>query len=113
RLLARSRARDASIYGEWAALIAGLGASPAYVECRGLDWETPDRHRRSVRRVGLAEWRRRQETSAEWGLRIDIAATIVRGFTRGLPRGPVESSGVNRLVLFAPAPSPGFPPPPP
>ena len=98
RLLARSRARDASIYGEWAALIAGLGPPPAYVECRGLDWETPDRHRRSVRRAGLAEWRRWQETPAEWGLRIDIAATIVRGFTRALARWPVESGAVKRLA---------------
>src|SRR5262249_7508648 len=65
RLLARSRARDAAIYGEWAALLAGLGGPLGYLECRGLDWETPDRHRPAVRRVGLAEWRRRQETSAE------------------------------------------------
>jgi hypothetical protein len=61
-----------------------------YIECRGLDWETPDRHRRAVRGVGLAEWRRRQETAAEWSLRIDVAADIVRGFTRALARWPVK-----------------------
>jgi predicted adenylyl cyclase CyaB len=92
RLLSRSRARDASIYGEWAALLAGLPGPMAYVECRGLDWETPDRHRRAVRRTGLATWRRRQETPAEWALRIDIAAAIVRGFTRTLARVPVPRS---------------------
>ena len=97
RLLARSRARDVAVYGEWAALLAGLGDRLGYLECRGLDWETPDRHRRAVRRVGLAEWRRRQETPAEWGLRIDIAATIVRGFTRALARCPVQACTLARL----------------
>jgi hypothetical protein len=97
-LLARSRARDAAIYGEWAALLAGLAAPVGYLECRGLDWETPDRHRRAVRRLGLAAWRRRQETQAEWRLRIDIAATIVRGFTRALARHPVPRCSIRRLA---------------
>src|SRR5262249_17740012 len=44
RLLARSRAHDVAIYGEWAALLAGLDGPLGYLECRGLDWETPDRH---------------------------------------------------------------------
>src|SRR6267378_691033 len=54
RLVARSRARDTAIYGEWAALVLGLAPEVAYLECRGLDWETPDRHRRAVRRFGGA-----------------------------------------------------------
>lgn len=87
-LLARSRARDATLYGEWPALLLDLAASPAYVECRGLDWETPDRHRRAIRRVGLAAWRRRLETPAEWRLRVDLARAIVAGFSRGPRRQP-------------------------
>src|SRR5690348_359679 len=70
RLLAESRARDVALYGEWAARVLALAADVAYVECRGLDWETPDSHRRAVRRIGLAAWRRRLETAAEWDLRI-------------------------------------------
>ncbi len=97
RLLAASHARDAAIYGEWAALLAGLPGPVGYLECRGLDWETPDRHRRAVRRLGLPAWRRRQETPVEWSLRIDIAATIVRGFTRTLARHPVARCGISRL----------------
>ncbi len=95
-LLVHSRARDVAIYGEWAALLAGLPGPVAYLECGGLDWETPDRHRRAVRRRGLAEWRRRQETPAEWRLRIDVAATIVRGFTRTLERAPVARCSMTR-----------------
>src|SRR5437660_441276 len=62
RLLAGSRALDAAMYGEWAALLLGLGEEVGYLECRGLEWETPDRHRRAVRRASLAVWRRRHET---------------------------------------------------
>jgi hypothetical protein len=98
RLLARSRARDATVYGEWAALLAGLGGPLDYVECRGLDWETPDRHRRAVRRVGLPAWRSRHETLAEWRLRIDLAAEIVRGFERTLTRWPAPRITLRRAA---------------
>src|SRR4029450_12772451 len=80
RLLARSRARDESVYGEWAARLAGLPGPLAYLECRGLSWETPDRHRRAVRRAGLAAWRRRQETAGEGARRVEIGGTSGRGF---------------------------------
>src|SRR4029077_14124926 len=82
RLLARSRARDVGIYGEWAALLPGLENTMTYLECRGLDWETPDRHRRAVRRLGLAEWRRQQERPAEWGLRTALAGGVAGGVRR-------------------------------
>ena len=96
RLLARSRARDATIYGEWAALLAGLGGPLEYLECRGLDWETPDRHRRVVRRIGLAAWRARQDTPAEWRLRSDLATEFVRGFERALARWPAPRGVIRR-----------------
>jgi hypothetical protein len=86
----RSRARDEEVYGEWAALLPALGSSIAYLECRGLDWETPDRFRRAVRRSGLAAWRRRQDTPAEWSLRTAMAAAIVRGFERAHVPGGVR-----------------------
>jgi hypothetical protein len=78
-LLRESRARDAAVYGELAALVAATRGL-AYVECRGLQWETPDRHRRAVARLGLPAWRRRFDTPEEWKLRTDLAAAFVRGF---------------------------------
>jgi hypothetical protein len=95
-LLGRSRARDADVYGEWAAIVPRLGSTVAYIECRGLDWETPDRHRRAVRRAGLAVWRRRQETPAEWAARIAMAETIVDAFERTRRRTP-GTAGLVRL----------------
>jgi len=96
-LLARSHARDAAVYGEWAGLLLGLAAEVAYVECRGLEWETPDRHRRAVRRAGLAAWRRRQETPAEWTLRVGLAVEFLRGFDRLLRRAPLADVVIRRL----------------
>jgi hypothetical protein len=89
-LVARSRARDETVYGEWSALVVGLASEVAYLECRGLDWETPDRFRRAVRRLGLPAWRRRQETPAEWDLRTRMAAAILTGFARAHARWPVR-----------------------
>ena len=98
RLLARSRARDTAVYGEWAALVLGLAPEVAYLECRGLDWETPDRHRRAVRRVGLPAWRRRRDTPAEWALRVQLAGEIVAGFARALARRPVASPVIRSVA---------------
>jgi hypothetical protein len=89
-LLRRSRARNDDVYGELAAIVPALSADTAYIECRGLDWETPDRHRRTVRRIGLAAWRRRQETPREWALRTEMAGTIVAAFERVRRRWPAD-----------------------
>ncbi len=104
RLLAASRARDAQVYGEWAALLPALAPVLAYVECRGLDWETPDRFRRAVRRVGLAAWRRRQETPAEWALRTAMAQTILHAFERRYARDASHPRLVRLPRRAAPAP---------
>jgi len=97
-LVASSRARDVAIYGEWAALLGVAAAETAYLECRGLDWETPDRHRRAVRRVGVAAWRKRFDTEAEWTLRTEMAAEFVRGFRQTLQRLPPARTRLVRLA---------------
>jgi len=101
RLLARSRARDAAIYGEWAALIAGLGRSLAYVECRGLDWETPDRRPRQVARIGLAAWRRRFERADEWERRRRMSREFIRSFELTLARWPVRRWRLRSITIAA------------
>jgi hypothetical protein len=100
RLLARSRARGETVYGEWAALLAGLAPALGYVECRGLDWETPDHHRRLVARIGLSAFRRRLDAPAEWARREAMARAFTRGFARALARFPARP----RIVRLARAP---------
>ena len=97
-LVKRSRANDAAFYGEWAALLLGMTAQVAYLECRWLDWETPDRHRRAVRRLGLAAWRRRQDTPKEWSLRVDMARDFVAGFERAVERGALRAPAIRRIT---------------
>ncbi len=97
-LLARSRARDEGLYGEWPVLLCGLGVRVAYVECRGLDWETPDRHRRTIRRVGLPAWRKRWSNPAEWDLRVGLAAAVVRSATEAVRRQPAPPPVVVRVA---------------
>lgn len=99
RLLARSRARNAAMYGEWAALLPALDRCVGYVECRGLDWETPDRHRRAIARVGLAAWRKRMETPSEWRFRRAMAEQFDHGFAAALRRRPVRSVSLRRVRL--------------
>ena len=97
-----SRARDAAIYGEWAALLLGLVPEIGYLECRGLYWETPDRDPRGVRRLGLSAWRRRFETTAEWRLRSDMAQAYLTGFERAATRWPPVVSALRRLPARVP-----------
>jgi hypothetical protein len=68
----------------------------SYVECGALDWETPDRHRRAVRRLGLVRWRARQETAPEWTARIAMAEAIVSGFEHAM-RGAGSPARMTRL----------------
>jgi len=97
-LVRRSRAYDADLYGEWPALLATLGEPLVYRECRGLDWETPDRARAEVRRMGLAAWRRRFDTPDEWRVREVMAADFLRGFDATLARAGIRRP---RLTLRA------------
>ncbi len=98
KFVARSRARDNAMYGEWVALLAGLDVPLAYVECDGLDWETPDRYRADVRRVGLAAWRCAMSTPAEWAMRRKMAREFVAGFDRAARRSPVRRAVVVRRM---------------
>ena len=99
RLLARSRARGSAMYGEWIALLAGFGSTLAYVECAGLDWETPDRYRIEVHRQGLKAWRRAMSTPTEWSMRRAMAREFLAGFERAHARYPVARFRLRRRKL--------------
>ncbi len=101
-LVARSRARGARIYGELVGLLAGLAPELVYVDCDGLDWETPDRARAVVSRVGLSRWRARFDTPAEWRLRTAFVAQFIDGFERALARHPIGRVPFSRLRLRPP-----------
>lgn len=80
--LQRCRTRGMGIYGEMAHLLFSLGHDVAYVECDGLDWETPDRDRRVVARIGLPAYRDRFDRDDEWDLRHSLQREVEAVFDR-------------------------------
>lgn len=80
--LSRSRTRGMGIYGEMARLLFSLGHDVAYVECDGLDWETPDRDRRTVSRIGIEAYRARFDRADEWQLRWALQREVESVFDR-------------------------------
>lgn len=97
--LAGSRARGMGIYGEMAKLLFSLRYDVAYVECDGLDWETPDRDRRTVSRIGLAAYRARFDCDDEWRLRHALKREVQTAFDRARSRLGDTSSRLRRLRL--------------
>jgi hypothetical protein len=103
RFLASSRTRGMGIYGEMARLLFSLGHDVAYVECDGLDWETPDRDRRVVGRIGLPAYRARFDRDDEWELRHSLKREVESVFDRARDRLGEAQAGMHRLRLGASA----------
>lgn len=80
--LSASRTRGMGIYGEMARLLFSLGHDVAYVECDGLDWETPDRDRRIVSRIGIEAYRDRFDRDDEWRFRWALRRQVEAVFDR-------------------------------
>lgn len=101
RFLAGSRTRGMGIYGEMAQLLFSLGHDVAYVECDGLDWETPDRERRTVARIGLPAYRARFDSDEEWRLRHTLQQQVESVFDRARDRLGDAGVRLRRLRLRA------------
>ncbi len=97
--LSASRTRGMGIYGEMAGLLFALGHDVAYVECDGLDWETPDRDRRTVSRVGLEAYRDRFDRHDEWRLRYALQRAVEAAFDRVRARLGHPAARLRRLRL--------------
>lgn len=97
--LAGSRTRGMGIYGEMALLLFSLGHDVAYVECDGLDWETPDRDERLVRRIGLPAYRARFDSDQEWRLRHSLQREVKSVFDRARSRLGRAQGRIRRLRL--------------
>lgn len=97
QFLAGSRTRGMGIYGEMAQLLFSLGHDVAYVECDGLDWETPDRDRRTVARIGLPAYRARFDSDDEWRLRHTLKREVESVFDRAKSRLGDASVRLRRL----------------
>jgi hypothetical protein len=59
-------------YGTWPLLLWHWASSKAYLEVQGLQWETPDRFRSEIQKVGYDVWLKSFENPGEWQKRVKI-----------------------------------------
>ena len=64
-------------YAEWPVTLWRSAENPLYVECEGLEWETPDRYMREIQAEGYEEWRKRFQTAAEWKKRTEMLRDFI------------------------------------
>jgi len=64
-------------YAEWPITLWRSARNPLYLECEGLEWETPDRYTEEIRAQGLDEWRRSFQTAQEWRKRTEMLRDFI------------------------------------
>ena len=78
-VLHEGKTLDLGFYSLWPLLTALHKGKIAYRRCEGLEWETPDRYRAEIKKVGgIAKWRETLATPKEWAYRTDIARQTIR-----------------------------------
>jgi len=63
-------------YAEWPITLWRSARNPLYLECEGLEWETPDRYTEEIKAQGYEEWKKSFQTTFEWRKRTEM----LRGF---------------------------------
>jgi hypothetical protein len=53
-------------YAEWPITLWRSARNPLYLECEGLEWETPDRYIEEIKAQGYQEWKKSFQTGSEW-----------------------------------------------
>ena len=53
-------------YAEWPITLWRSARNPLYLECEGLEWETPDRYIEEIKAQGYEEWKKSFQTGSEW-----------------------------------------------
>jgi hypothetical protein len=65
-------------YGVWPIKLAAAGIKPKYIYCKGLEWETPDRFKKEIKKAGgIRKWRENLSNSTEWQRRVRWAREFV------------------------------------
>lgn len=59
-------------YSSWPIVYWNLADEKRYIEVEGLEWETPDRFRFEISKLGFEEWLNNFQSSQEWQKRVDF-----------------------------------------
>jgi hypothetical protein len=70
RILEFDNITTAGFYGTWPILLWTLASKKQYVEMEGLEWETPDRFVKEIKKQGYNAWLKQYQNSDEWEKRV-------------------------------------------
>ena len=73
-LITQTMITDMGFYGAWPVLLWNWSSEQkkAYIEAEGLEWETPDRFKRQIEKIGHEKWVQQFKTPSEWKFRVKL-----------------------------------------
>jgi len=57
-------------YGSWPIYFWNFARSKSYIEVEGHEWETPDRFKVEIDKIGLERWKEQFQSKEEWNKRV-------------------------------------------
>ena len=76
-ILKNASDNEYALYGEWTLLGWKKAKNPSYIEVEGLEWETPDKYRDLIKKIGYKKWLQQFQTPTEWEFTSTMAANII------------------------------------
>ena len=70
KILKADNTTATGFYGTWPILLWQLAPRKQYVEMEGLEWETPDRFTREIKKRGYNSWLKQYQSTDEWEKRV-------------------------------------------
>lgn len=77
RVINRQNKNTFGFYTEWPMTLWKYATNPLYIECEGLEWETPDRYREEIQALGYAKWKITFQTPQEWRRRTEMLRDFI------------------------------------
>jgi len=77
RIIDRQYTNTFGFYIEWPTILWRSASYPLYVECEGLEWETPDRYREEIKAIGYGNWLTNFQTHQECKKRTEMLKEFI------------------------------------
>lgn len=72
RLLKVNNITSTGFYGTWPIILWTLANTKRYIEVEALEWETPDRFKKEINKLGYEKWLEQFQSSSEWKKRVQF-----------------------------------------
>ncbi len=77
-IINRKTTNTFGFYTDWPITLWRSATVPFYLECEGLEWETPDRYREEIPTLGYDNWKANFQTAKEWKKRTEMLADFIQ-----------------------------------